>query len=74
MIASSAVSTPTPCVRPIQIALRVNMVSTSRSVFGKRAGELAETRSKPSGMSAIMPPTRVRLVVSRAPVHISCRL
>ena len=27
--------TPTPCVRPTQIAFRVSSVSTSSSVFGK---------------------------------------
>ena len=67
-------SAPTPWVRPIQMAFRVNMVSTSVSVFGKVRENSRSPASKPSGMSAIMPPTRVRLVVSRAPVHISCRL
>ena len=71
---TSAESAPTPWVRPIQIAFRVNIVSTSLSVLGKVWVNSRSPASQPSGMSAMRPPTRVRLVVSRAPVQASWRL
>ncbi len=73
-MASSRERTPTPWVRPHQIAFRVNMVSTSSSVVRNPAQNSRSPASNPSGTSAIIPPTRVRLVVSRAPVHCSWRL
>src|SRR5207244_1425649 len=45
----------------------------SSRVFGKVRVNSRSPSTKPSGMSAMRPPTRVRLVVSRAPVHISWR-
>ena len=73
-MASSCEMMPTPWVRPHQMAFRVNMVSTSSSVVRKLPQKSRSPASNPSGTSAIIPPTRVRLVVSRAPVQASCRL
>src|ERR1041384_7952653 len=59
-----------PWVRPAQIALRVSTRSISSSVSGNVLMKARSPSTKRSGMSAIMPPTRVRLVVRRAPVHL----
>ncbi len=73
-MASAADIAPTPCVRPHQMALRVNIVSTSRSVAGNVRTKSRSWSSHPSGTSAIIPPMRATEVVRRAPVQDSCRL
>ena len=52
----------------------VNIVSTSASVTGKVRQNSRRPAIHPSGTSAIIPPTRVTLVVRRAPVQASWRL
>ena len=60
-------------ITPRCSVLRVRTRSISASVFGKVRVNSRSFSTKASGMSAMSPPTRVRLVVRRAPVHISWR-
>ena len=55
------------------MALLVSMRSASSNTCGRRLHEARSPSSKPSGISAINPPTLVRLVVRRAPVQASWR-
>ena len=66
--------TPRPTVRPTQMAFFVSIRSHSSIVFGNVRMNPCRPSIHLSGMSAAMPPTRLPLVVRRAPTHPSSRL